>query len=92
MEQIAFGDLGLAAMSHRPDVLGWPARLPPAAKYALTYLFVQSEFGLCCPVSMTDSLTRTLTRDVVQAKLKELRSEAKVEAFGLDGKPLAATQ
>jgi peptidyl-prolyl cis-trans isomerase C len=37
-------------------------------------------------------LTRALTRDVVQAKLKELRSEAKVEAFGLDGKPLAATQ
>jgi alkylation response protein AidB-like acyl-CoA dehydrogenase len=62
MEQIAFGDLGLAAMSHRPGVLGWPERLPPAAKYALTYLFVQSEFGLCCPVSMTDSLTRTLTK------------------------------
>jgi acyl-CoA dehydrogenase len=62
LEQIAFGDLGLAAMSHRSGVLGWPARLPPVAKYALTYLFVQSEFGLCCPVSMTDSLTRTLTR------------------------------
>jgi acyl-CoA dehydrogenase len=62
LEQVAFGDLGLAAMSHRPGVLGWPARLPPVAKYALTYLFVQSEFGLCCPVSMTDSLTRTLTQ------------------------------
>jgi alkylation response protein AidB-like acyl-CoA dehydrogenase len=62
LEQIAFGDLGLAAMSHRPGVLGWPEKLPPAAKYALTYLFVQSEFGLCCPVSMTDSLTRTLTK------------------------------
>ncbi|MBV8165600.1 MAG: acyl-CoA dehydrogenase family protein, partial [Alphaproteobacteria bacterium] len=62
MEQIAFGDLGLAAMSHRAGVLGWSAPLPPAAKYALTYLFVQSEFGLCCPVSMTDSLTRTLRK------------------------------
>ena len=62
MERIAFGDLGLAAMSHRPGVLDWPERLPPAAKYALTYLFVQSEFGLCCPVSMTDSLTRTLAK------------------------------
>jgi alkylation response protein AidB-like acyl-CoA dehydrogenase len=62
MEQIAFGDLGLAAMSHRAGVLDWPASLPPAAKYALTYLFVQSEFGLCCPVSMTDSLTRTLRK------------------------------
>jgi hypothetical protein len=28
MEQIAFGDLGLAAMSHRPGVLDWPARMP----------------------------------------------------------------
>ncbi len=36
--------------------------MPPAAKYALTYLFVQAEFGLCCPLSMTDSLTRTLRR------------------------------
>ena len=43
-------------------MLGWPAALPPAAKYALTYLFVQAEFGLCCPLSMTDSLTRTLTK------------------------------
>jgi peptidyl-prolyl cis-trans isomerase C len=35
-------------------------------------------------------LSRDLVRDVVEAKVKELRSGAKVEAFGLDGKPLAA--
>jgi alkylation response protein AidB-like acyl-CoA dehydrogenase len=62
MERLAFCDLGLAAMSHRAGVLGWPEPLPPAAKYALTYLLVQAEFGLCCPVSMTDSLARTLRR------------------------------
>jgi len=62
MERLAFGEFGLAAMSHRPGVLGWPAPLPPLAKYALTFLFVQAEFGLCCPVSMTDSLTATLRR------------------------------
>ncbi len=62
MERIAFGELGLAAMSHRPGVLGWPAPLPPAAKYLLTMLLVQAEFGLCCPVSMTDSLARTLRK------------------------------
>ncbi len=62
LERMAFGELGLAAMSHRAGVLDWPEPLPPAAKYALTYLFVQSEFGLCCPVSMTDSLTRVLRR------------------------------
>ena len=49
-------------MSHRPGVLGWPRPMPPAAKYALSYLFVQAEFGLCCPVSMTDALARTLAK------------------------------
>jgi acyl-CoA dehydrogenase len=62
MERVAFAQYGLAAMSHRAGVLGWQAPLPPAAKYALTYLFVQAEFGLCCPLSMTDSLTRTLRK------------------------------
>ena len=49
-------------MSHRAGVFGWPAPLPPAAKYALTFLFAQAEFGLLCPVNMTDSLARTLRR------------------------------
>jgi acyl-CoA dehydrogenase len=62
MERIAFGEFGLAAMSHRAGVFGWPAPLPPAAKYAVTFLFAQAEFGLLCPVSMTDSLARTLRR------------------------------
>ena len=62
LERLAFGEFGLAALSHRGGVLGWPTPMPPAAKYLLTYLFVQAEFGLLCPVSMTDSLTRTLRR------------------------------
>ena len=62
LEEIAFGEFGLAAMSHRGGVLGWEQPLPPAAKYALTYLYVQAEFGVCCPLSMTDSLARTLSR------------------------------
>lgn len=62
MERLAFGEFGLAAMSHRPGVFGWPTALPPAAKYALTYLFAQAEFGLLCPVNMTDSVARALRR------------------------------
>jgi len=62
LEEAAFGTYGLAAMSHRGGVLGWPEPLPPAAKYALTYLYVQAEFGVCCPLSMTDALTRTIRR------------------------------
>ncbi len=62
MERLAFGEFGLTSMSHRAGVFGWPAPLPPAAKYALTFLFAQAEFGLLCPVNMTDSLARTLRR------------------------------
>jgi alkylation response protein AidB-like acyl-CoA dehydrogenase len=60
MSEIAFGSFGLAAMSHRPGVLGWPTRVPHLVKYAVSYLFVQAEFGLACPVSMTDSAARVL--------------------------------
>jgi alkylation response protein AidB-like acyl-CoA dehydrogenase len=62
LEAAAFGTYGLAAMSHRGGVLDWPEPLPPAAKYALTYLYVQAEFGVCCPLSMTDALTRTIRK------------------------------
>jgi acyl-CoA dehydrogenase len=60
MEEIAFCRFGLAAMAHRPGVLGWPGRAPQVLKYALSYLFAQSEFGLLCPVNMTDSCARML--------------------------------
>ncbi len=59
MERITFGRFALAAMSHRP-VLGFPAPAPHTFKYALSYVLVQSEFGLFCPVNMTDSLARVL--------------------------------
>ena len=42
-------------MSHRAGVLGMDRPLPAVAKYALQYLFVQAEFGLMCPISVTDT-------------------------------------
>lgn len=62
LERYAFSEYGLAAMSHRGGIFGRKEKLPPAVKYGLTMLFVQAEFGLCCPLSMTDSLTRTLCK------------------------------
>jgi acyl-CoA dehydrogenase len=62
LERYAFSEFGLAAMSHRGGVFGQADKLPPIVKYGLTLLFVQAEFGLCCPLSMTDSLTRTLCK------------------------------
>ena len=61
LQKVAFEELGMHAMSHRP-VLGWDTPLPPSVKYTIFYLFAQAEFGLECPVNMTDSLTRTLRK------------------------------
>jgi acyl-CoA dehydrogenase len=55
MEQIAFERFQFHAMSHRGLVLGMDRPLPPVAKYAFQYLFVQAEFGLMCPISVTDT-------------------------------------
>ncbi len=60
MESIGYGKFGLAAMSHKP-VLGFSTKLPHVLKYSFWYLFAQSEFGLACPMSMTDSAARVLT-------------------------------
>lgn len=55
MESIAFGRFGMHAMTNRSGVLGWPEKMPPIAKYVFHYLFSQAEFGLLCPVNLTDS-------------------------------------
>jgi acyl-CoA dehydrogenase len=62
MEQIAFGRFGMHAMGHRPGVLGWPAPMPPIAKYVFHYLYAQAEFGLLCPVNLTDSCSELVRR------------------------------
>ena len=85
MERIAFGEFGLAAMSHRAGVFGVPHKLPPIAKYALVYLLVQAEFGLCCPLSMTDALTRTLVKfgdeALIDRYFEALTSQDMVQLF-----------
>ncbi|WP_327181475.1 acyl-CoA dehydrogenase family protein [Streptomyces sp. NBC_01334] len=60
LAEIAYERFGLAAMSHRPGVHGWPTKTPHTVKYALSYLYVQAEFGMACPLSMTDSAARVL--------------------------------
>ncbi|TQM10905.1 alkylation response protein AidB-like acyl-CoA dehydrogenase [Pseudonocardia kunmingensis] len=59
MVEIGFCRFGLAALSHR----GLPGRrgaAPHVVKYALSYLFSQAEYGLGCPINMTDSAARVL--------------------------------
>ena len=55
LEKAAFDDFQIHAMSHRPGVLGWTESFPLVAKHAFTYLFNQAEFGLGCPINVTDS-------------------------------------
>jgi len=70
MERIAFGDFQFHAMSHRGGTLGMDRPLPAVAKYALQYLFVQAEFGLMCPISVTDTSIH-LIRKFASHELKE---------------------
>lgn len=55
LEEAAFGTFAMHAMSHRGGVLDWPEPFPAVAKHAFTYLFNQAEFGLGCPINVTDS-------------------------------------
>ncbi len=71
LERAAFGEFGLHAMTNRPGVLGWPQRLPAVAKHAFTLLFNQAEFGLGCPINVTDSaahLIDTFGDDAMKAR------------------------
>jgi len=70
MEQIAFGDFQFHAMSHRAGTLGMDRPLPAVAKYAMQYLFVQAEFGLMCPISVTDTSIH-LIRKFASAELRD---------------------
>jgi alkylation response protein AidB-like acyl-CoA dehydrogenase len=70
MESVAFGDFQFHAMSHRRGVLGMDRPLPAVAKYALQYLFVQAEFGLMCPISVTDTSIH-LIRKFASPELKD---------------------
>ena len=62
MERIGFLEYGLQAMTHRGGVLGWPEPFPPAAKYIFTYLFTQAEFGIMCPISVSDTAAYLVRR------------------------------
>ena len=62
LEAAAFGEFGLHAMSNREGVLGWPERFPAVAKHAFTLLFNETEFGLGCPINVTDSAAHLIAK------------------------------
>jgi acyl-CoA dehydrogenase len=60
LERAAFGQFGIHAMSLRKGILGWPDKYPVTAKHAFTFLFNQAEFGLGCPINVTDGCAKLL--------------------------------
>src|SRR3954447_9595502 len=60
LEKAAFGEFGIHAMSLRKGILGWPQTYPVVAKHAFTFLFNQVEFGLGCPINVTDGCAKLL--------------------------------
>src|SRR3954453_19379442 len=62
LEKAAFGEFGIHAMSLRKGILGWPETYPVAAKHAFTFLFNQAEFGLGCPINVTDGCAKLLAK------------------------------
>ncbi|QQK80337.1 acyl-CoA dehydrogenase family protein [Salicibibacter cibi] len=78
LEEIGYGQFGLAAMSHRAGVLDWPTPFSRVLKYSFWYLFAQAEFSLCCPMSMTDSAATILEKyasgDIKEKYLPRLTS------------------
>lgn len=62
LERAAYGEFGIHAMSHRKGILGWPQTYPVVAKHAFTFLFNQTEFGMGCPINVTDGAAKLLSR------------------------------
>src|SRR5213082_3605309 len=62
LEKPAFGEFGIHAMSLRKGIMGWPQPYPVVAKHAFTFLFNQAEFGLGCPINVTDGCGKLLAK------------------------------
>lgn len=60
IEKVAFGEFGIHALSLRKGIMGWPDKYPVVAKHAFTFLFNQTEFGMGCPINVTDGCAKLL--------------------------------
>jgi peptidyl-prolyl cis-trans isomerase C len=97
------GDLGYFGHDNMVKEFADAAFALPAGQYTKTP--VKTEFGwhvikvedhrVSTPPSFDEArqeVSQLVAHDVVDAKLKELRGTAKIETFGLDGKPLPAAK
>jgi peptidyl-prolyl cis-trans isomerase C len=93
------GDLGYFGRDDMVPAFAAAAFALPVGKYTETP--VKTEFGwhvilvedrrVKKPPTFDEAraeMTHLMAREIIEAKLKELRGDAKIETFGLDGKPL----
>jgi acyl-CoA dehydrogenase len=88
LERTAFGEFGIHAMSIRKGILGWPDKYPVLAKHAFTFLFNQAEFGLGCPINVTDGCAKLLANfgsDALKAKYLDGLTETDMEKLTQGG-------
>jgi acyl-CoA dehydrogenase len=84
----AFGEFGIHAMSIRKGILGWPDKYPVVAKHAFTFLFNQAEFGLGCPINVTDGCAKLLANfgsDALKAKYLDGLTQTDMEKLTQGG-------
>jgi peptidyl-prolyl cis-trans isomerase C len=97
------GDLGYFARDEMLPEFSEAAFATPAGKFTKTP--VKTEFGwhvikvedhrVKQPPSFDEAraeIGKLLARDIIEANVKELRQHAKIETFGIDGKPLPVTK
>jgi alkylation response protein AidB-like acyl-CoA dehydrogenase len=75
-------------MSIRKGILGWPDKYPVLAKHAFTFLFNQAEFGLGCPINVTDGCAKLLANfgsDALKAKYLDGLTETDMEKLTQGG-------
>jgi alkylation response protein AidB-like acyl-CoA dehydrogenase len=88
LECAAFGEFGIHAMSIRKGILGWPDKYPVTAKHAFTFLFNQAEFGLGCPINVTDGCAKLLANfgsDALKAKYLDGLTQTDMEKLTQGG-------
>jgi acyl-CoA dehydrogenase len=88
LENAAFGEFGIHAMSIREGILGWPDKYPVVAKHAFTFLFNQAEFGLGCPINVTDGCAKLLANfgsDALKAKYLDGLTQTDMEKLTQGG-------
>jgi acyl-CoA dehydrogenase len=88
LERAAFGEFGIHAMSIRKGIPGWPDKYPVVAKHAFTFLFNQAEFGLGCPINVTDGCAKLLANfgsEALKAKYLDGLTETDMEKLTQGG-------